>query len=698
MTDEPINEDPAPGAPDWDRLRTWTDNLFCDAAALPISFFYAGEAIHGLPDEWRPSRQFARVTSRVTQTVYRGTHPRSPLELRVEVIGYDDYPIVEWTAWFTNLGDRPSEVIERPRPIDTVFTGGTPTVRHCNGDLANADGYRWQGTELAGSESVEAEPQLGRPCNGAFPYFRVLFDGCGFSLAIGWPGQWRAEFRPEGNGIRVEAGQAAVHLRLQPGESVRTPRVSLLAWDGGEERSVNLWRRWYREHVMPRPGGRQLGPLVQVSATDEGPGGEYTAATEENQLAYQGRFAEAGLPYDVWWLDAGWYACQDDLADGPHWCVTGNWFADPERFPAGLGPVSDNAAKYGAQFLLWFEPERVFPGTSLHQEHPEWLLDRPGWTAHDRPPRPDDEPARSFWLQDISNLLDLSDESCRAWLAEMVSERIGSYRVGIYRQDFNYGPLEFWQAHDTPERHGAKENLYVQGYLEFWDTLLARHKDILIDSCASGGRRNDLETMRRSVPLHFTDFGYGLHPVKLDFQRTMHEWLPYFNQTIYSWDIADARRNGIEAAEADSFAFHCALAPMLGLSIDIRRSEDYDLDLVREMIAIWRRAATIIVDADYYALTPPGRTGKDWVGRQFCRRDGREGFVQAIRHAGSDEEQHVLCPRRIVREAWYELEEPERGERRQVEGSALREHGLRFALGRRSASIWFYRQVAEDPR
>jgi hypothetical protein len=204
--------------------------------------------------------------------------------------------------------------------------------------------------------------------------------------------------------------------------------------------------------------------------------------------------------------------------------------------------------------------------------------------------------------------------------------------------------------------------------------------------------------MRRSVPLHFTDFGYGLHPVKLDFQRTMHEWLPYFNQTIYSWDIADARRNGIEAAEADSFAFHCALAPMLGLSIDIRRSEDYDLDLVREMIAIWRRAATIIVDADYYALTPPGRTGKDWVGRQFCRRDGREGFVQAIRHAGNDEEQHVLYPRRIVREAWYELEEPERGERRQVEGAALREHGLRLALGRRSGSIWFYRQVAEDPR
>ena len=66
----------------------------------------------------------------------------------------------------------------------------------------------------------------------------------------------------------------------------------------------------------------------------------------------------------------------------------------------------------------------------------------------------------------------------------------------------------------------------MQGHLDFWDTLLERHRWLLIDSCASGGRRNDLETMRRSVPLHYTDFGYGLHPVKLDFQQTMYEWLP----------------------------------------------------------------------------------------------------------------------------------------------------------------------------
>jgi len=40
----------------------------------------------------------------------------------------------------------------------------------------------------------------------------------------------------------------------------------------------------------------------------------------------------------------------------------------------------------------------------------------------------------------------------------------------------------------------------------FWDDLLRRHPHLIIDNCASGGRRMDLETMSCSVPLWRTDF------------------------------------------------------------------------------------------------------------------------------------------------------------------------------------------------
>ena len=45
-------------------------------------------------------------------------------------------------------------------------------------------------------------------------------------------------------------------MRLLPGETVRTPSITVMGWAGDQAHAVNLWRRWYRAHVMPRPGGK----------------------------------------------------------------------------------------------------------------------------------------------------------------------------------------------------------------------------------------------------------------------------------------------------------------------------------------------------------------------------------------------------------------------------------------------------------
>ena len=50
---------------------------------------------------------------------------------------------------------------------------------------------------------------------------------------------------------------------------------------------------------------------------------------------------------------------------------------------------------------------------------------------------------------------------------------------------------------------------YVEGLYMYWDGILKRFSNALIDNCASGGRRIDLETMDRSAPLWRTDYSYG---------------------------------------------------------------------------------------------------------------------------------------------------------------------------------------------
>ena len=48
------------------------------------------------------------------------------------------------------------------------------------------------------------------------------------------------------------------HLKLYPGEEIRTPRILLLFWHGDRTRGHNLWRRLILAHYTPRPNGQLL--------------------------------------------------------------------------------------------------------------------------------------------------------------------------------------------------------------------------------------------------------------------------------------------------------------------------------------------------------------------------------------------------------------------------------------------------------
>ena len=44
------------------------------------------------------------------------------------------------------------------------------------------------------------------------------------------------------------------------------------------------------------------------------------------------------------------------------------------------------------------------------------------------------------------------------------------------------------------------------GMYQLWDRLLERFPNLIIDNCASGGRRIDIETLKRSIPFFRSDY------------------------------------------------------------------------------------------------------------------------------------------------------------------------------------------------
>ena len=645
---------------------------FASFEELPISFVYGGSKINGLPAEFSPVCETRIVDSTVIQRIIRGRDERG-LEIRVEHTEYRDFPAIETVAFFTNTAAEDTPVISDICAVDGVIPIENAALIHGNGDTLKADGYEWFRDDM--DHSVVKAPADGTACNGAFPYMRLQNDGFGVNIAVGWPHMWKAEFSPAEGGVHVKAGQLRCNMVIRPGETMRTPRMTFLAYEGDETRGTNMWRRWYFAHILPRENGEPLPPKFCAHVFGAGGHPEFTGATEGNQVGGIEDYVRRGLKPDIWWVDAGWYPCDYD------WPRIGTWLPDEKRFPNGLAPIGKKCEEHGIQFLLWFEPERVRQGTKLANEHSEWLLKRK--VSADGDPKD-----TILNLDHHDSLLNLGDRACCDALIEHVDGIIKTSGVRIYRQDFNFDPKPYWEQNEAPDRIGALENLHVQGYLRYWDELILRNPGLWMDSCASGGRRNDLETMRRAVPLHYTDVGYGNHPIKLKQHHQMFGWIPYFRAHNMNWDDPMTGEYGTSGKPNDRYSYYVAMTPALTDMIEHDAPEE-EFVLARQMHPIWRRAAGYMLNADYYPLTANNVTSEDCYAVQFYDPDRGEGYLEIVSGTKCENPLFTAKLRALDAEAEYLFENPETGEKKVFAGKELT-GGVEFKTEKRTGQIWFY--------
>lgn len=603
-----------------------------------FSFIYHDKSSPELLPSWTHERSECRLDNQRKQYVHAWSDPDTGLQVRLIGVEYLDFPTIEWVVSIRNAGPADAPLLRDIRALDAQIvrrTDGEFVLHHQVGTLVKANDYAPLESSLTPGETLALAPRGGRPCAGVFPYFNLAYDNGGVILVVGWPGQWSATFsRDDGKGLRIRAGQELTHLVLHPGEEIRTPLMVMQFWQGGDRvRSQNIWRRWMLAHSVPRPGG--LLPKPQLTPCSSHQYGEMVNADEASQIMFIDRYVEERLPIDYWWMDAGWYVNETG------WPNTGTWEVDTKRFPRGLRYITDHAHAKGLKAIVWFEPERVTPGTWLYVHHPEWLLGK----------------------GDGQKLLDLGHPEARNWLITHIGDLIESQGIDLYRQDFNIDPLDYWRSHDAPDRMGITENRYVAGYLAYWDALRERFPSLLIDSCASGGHRNDLETLRRSVPLLRSDYifeptgqqghTYGLAP-----------WFPYY---------------GTGVRHTDAYGFRSVMCPGMIPCWDLR-DRNLPYDELRRLTSQWDALAPNFF-GDFYPLTPYSLDAHDWMAWQFDRPDVGEGMVQAFRREGSPYEvaRFNLCG--LEESATYIVTNQDLPEEPyEVSGGALMKQGLKIAL------------------
>ncbi len=297
---------------------------------------------------------------------------------------------------------------------------------------------------------------------------------------------------------------------------------------------------------------------------------------------------------------------------------------------------------------------------------------------------------------DGTQLLNLGNPVAWKWLVEHVDKLLTDNHIDLYRQDFNMDPLEFWRGNDAEDRQGITEIKHVMGYLAYWDELRRRHPNMLIDSCASGGRRNDLETMRRSVPLWRSDYAY--EPIGhqgMTYGISM--WLPFHGTATVA--TTDAPYYGGGVTPVQPYAFWSNTAPSLGSGIDIREKK-IDYDELRHLFGEWRGISQYYY-SDFYPLTPYSLAGDVWIGWQFNRPEKGDGLIELFRRQNAasltfNAKLRELDPRKDYRIVLVDAAGNETLVGKKWTGKELMENGVPVTLSiQPSAAILTYHQVKD---
>ncbi|MHB0857214.1 MAG: alpha-galactosidase [Anaerolineae bacterium] len=640
-----------PTAAEMSRAQAWVVGL---TDVLPCTFQYGGRPARDQMAAWETRIASRPLDGQRLEHTCEARDPVTGLQVRCVAVQYLHYPTVEWTIYLENTGDADTPIISDWQALDMVVQSPQEIYRlhHQVGSPCRADDYQPLVTEL--SEPVSHKrigAEGGRPTNSDLPYLSLDLGGEGLIVVVAWPGQWAADFARLGaQGLAIRAGQERTHFSLHPGESVRSPLIVLQAWQGDWIRGQNLWRRWMVAHNLPRDAQGQVPqPQMAVCNGNHFPG---LVTNDQDERRFVDHYLTQGIQVDYWWQDAGWYPCNGN------WVNVGTWEVNTETFPGGLRAPSDYFRAKGIRTIVWFEPERVTPGSWLYEQHPEWLLGEDGRTK----------------------LLNLGDCGARQWVTDHIDGLLTREGIDLYRQDFNIDPLPFWRGNDTEDRQGITEIRYVEGYLAFWDELRRRHPGMLIDSCASGGRRNDLETLRRAVPLLRSD--YTFHAVPDQCQTYgISLWYPYYGTGMLH-----------TVNEEMAYYLRSCMCPHFTAGWDVRL-EGLDWGLIARLLAQWRELAPCLM-GDFYPLTSYSLADDVWMAFQFDRPEAGEGLLEVFVRSDTPYDTATFRLHNLDPEATYHLREIDTGEILTRSGRELLEEGLRLHISERPAArIYRYQRV-----
>ena len=481
------------------------------------------------------------------------------------------------------------------------------------------------------------------------PYYLLKNETNGelFFIALGWPGDYYAEFRhgKTDHCLSVKTGpygNAPMRV-IDPGETVISPKVHIGPIRANFDTAVEKWHRHMRSFVLPkRPDDKKMYTIA----------GRMVEKTGDWILREIDIAAEMGA--EAFMVDAGWYGSDQNWGGN-----RGDWNEAHFLPEGGICGIREYVHKKGMLFGLWMEPEALSPASSHWKEHPEQRLTG-------------DPENREVY----SNLIDLANPEAAKYVEESMRKVIGGFELDFFKTDFNqrlYGG-------GVNYRHGYAEGEEWRHYevmFKIYDRLRKDFPSVAFENCSSGGGRNDAGMLEHA---HYCcESDYSLFPFSIRAINAMTLFIPPEAVCYYHNHLPNAHLT----TDADTHLRVTLFSQPIYVGFGAQNMERDGVldDKTRKYIELSKGFCRAVMGENpkvyhhtpFIGLTKP----ETWCVLEYASADKSRGYAGIFKiGANEDDSEYVFRPRGIDKSLDYEITTDNDGGVFTVSGVTLASSGI----------------------
>ncbi len=421
--------------------------------------------------------------------------------------------------------------------------------------------------------------------------------GSCYAMSFVYSGGFKAEAeKDQTGGTRVLMGlmDDLFSYPLTRGRTFLCPEVIMSYSGEGLSRLSHNLHKCIRRHVCRGPYRDGVRPILLNSWE-----GCYFDFKGEDiyRLAVEAK----DLGIDLIVMDDGWFGKRDDDFAG-----LGDWFVNEDKLGESLGHLVKRITDLGIKFGIWFEPECISEDSDLYRAHPDWVLRIPG---------------RDPVLSRYQLILDFSRKEVVDHIFNAVCNVLDQGDISYVKWDFNRSIADVY-SHDT-EDQGKVLYDYVLGLYDFFERLLDRYPDLLLEGCSGGGGRFDAGMLYYAPQIWCSDNTDAIDRLRIQYGTSFGYPVSAVGSHVSAVPNHQTGRITPLATRGT-----VAMAGTFGYELDPALMSVEEKEEVREQILDYRRFRDLIHDGLYYRLTNPFRD--ETAAWMFVSEDGSRALVSAV--------------------------------------------------------------------